>query len=215
MKIRLFAFLSISILCGWNAFPQNILETGRSFEFGPGKGKSFHIPLKPEWGVLTLRTRMKTTALVPGKDLGWMNGRIPMSFHGKDGKMVGGWPNVFGYEGTRDWTDCVRDYPIPEGAVKLDIGLHHFGTEGTVEFGPLTLSVKRNRALKPCNAPLPEGFLHAGGSQLVATATGGSRSCATAQWGEPSRRATISLSTAFSHGDQADLVRNPKSLVGK
>ena len=51
----------------------------------------------------------------------------------------------------------MRDYPIPQGAVRLDIGLHHFGTAGTVEFGPLTLSVKRNRALKPCNAPLPPG----------------------------------------------------------
>ena len=148
--------LALLVLCGWGALAQPVvLETHEPFTFEPGKGKSFHVPLKPEWGVLTLRTRMKTTGLVPGKDLGWMNGRIPMSFHGKDGKMVGGWPNVFGYEGTRDWTDCVRDYPIPEGAVKLNIGLHHFGTEGTVEFGPLTLSVKRNRALKPCNAPLP------------------------------------------------------------
>ena len=158
MENKLVFVLALLALCGWGASAQPVvLETHESFKFGPGKGKSFHIPLKPEWGVLTLRTRMKTTALVPGKDLGWMNGRIPMSFHGKDGKMVGGWPNVFGYEGTRDWTDCVRDYPIPEGAVKLNIGLNHFGTEGTVEFGPLTLSVKRNRALKPCNAPLPPG----------------------------------------------------------
>ena len=158
MENKLVFVLALLALCGWGASTQPVvLETHESFKFGPGKGKSFHIPLKPEWGVLTLRTRMKTTALVPGKDLGWMNGRIPMSFHGKDGKMMGGWPNVFGYEGTRDWMDCVRDYPIPEGAVKLNIGLNHFGTEGTVEFGPLTLSVKRNRALKPCNAPLPPG----------------------------------------------------------
>ena len=136
---------------------QNVLETGQSFSFGPGKGKIYRVAIKPEWGVLTLRARMKTTDLVPGKDSGWMNGRIPMSFHGKDGKMVGGWPNVFGYAGTHDWTDCVRDYPIPEGAVTLNIGLHNFGTAGTAEFGPMTLSVKRNRALKPCNAPLPVG----------------------------------------------------------
>ncbi|MBR1588767.1 MAG: hypothetical protein IJ658_10630, partial [Kiritimatiellae bacterium] len=157
MKIRLIAFLSVSLLCRSGAFSQNILETGRFFEFGPGQGKNYNVALKPEWGVLTLRARMRTTDLVPGKERGWMNGRIPMSFHGKDGKMVGGWPNVFGYEGTRDWTDCVRDFPIPEGAVRLNIGLNHFGTAGTAEFGPLTLSVKRNRALKPCNAPLPAG----------------------------------------------------------
>ena len=158
MKIQIPFIVLLIAFCGRSVPAQPVvLETRESFKFEPGKGKSFHIPLKPEWGVLTLRARMKTTNLVPGKELGWMNGRIPMSFHGKDGKMVGGWPNVFGFEGTRDWTDCVRDYPIPEGAVKLDIGLHHFGTEGTVEFGPMTLSVKRNRALKPCNAPLPAG----------------------------------------------------------
>ena len=157
MKMQVFSFLLGFFLCGGNIFAQNVLETGQAFSFGPGKGKSYHVAIRPEWGVLTLRARMKTTDLVPGKDSGWMNGRIPMSFHGKDGKMVGGWPNVFGYAGTHDWADCVRDYPIPEGAVTLNIGLHNFGTAGTAEFGPMTLSVKRNRALKPCNAPLPAG----------------------------------------------------------
>ena len=90
-----------------------VLATKEEMTFSAGKGKGFRVALKPEWGVLTLRTRMKTTDLVPGKDAGWMNGRIPMSFHGKDGKMVGGWPNVFGFAGTHDWTDCVRDFPIP------------------------------------------------------------------------------------------------------
>ena len=157
-----------------------LIETKEEMAFSAGKGKRFRVALKPEWGVLTLRTRMKTTDLVPGKDPGWMNGRIPMSFHGKDGKMVGGWPNVFGFAGTRDWTDCVRDFPIPEGAVALNLGLNNFGTAGTVEFGPMTLTVKRNRTTVPCNAPLPEGVL-SGGSQLVATAAGGSRSCTTEQ----------------------------------
>ena len=134
-----------------------VLATKEEMTFTAGKGKHFRVALKPEWGVLTLRTRMKTTDLVPGKDPGWMNGRIPMSFHGKDGKMVGGWPHVFGFEGTHDWTDCVRDFPIPEGAVTLSIGLNNFGTAGTVEFGPMTLTVKRNRTTAPCNAPPPEG----------------------------------------------------------
>ena len=134
-----------------------VLATKEEMAFSAGKGKRFRVALKPEWGVLTLCTRMKTTDLVPGKAAGWMNGRIPMSFHRKDGKMVGGWPHVFGYAGTRDWTDCVRDFPIPEGAETLNLGLNNFGTAGTVEFGPMTLTVKRNRTTAPCNAPLPEG----------------------------------------------------------
>ena len=154
MKVNSFVLVSfISLLaCG----AQEILNVRKSFSFGPGKGVSYNVPLRPEWGVLTLRTRMKTTGLVRGKE-GWMDGRIPMSFHRADGKMVGGWPNVFGFHGTTEWTDCVRDFPIPEGAVKLTFAQHNFGTEGVAEYGPLVLEVKRNRAKEPCNAPLPEG----------------------------------------------------------
>ena len=135
---------------------QTIFETGESFAFGPGKGKGFSVALKPEWGVITLRTKVKTTGLQRGKE-SWMNGRIPMSFHGKDGKMVGKWPPVFGFEGTHDWTDCQRDFMIPKGAARLNFGFNNFGVHGTAEYGPLTITVKRNRADAPCNAPLPEG----------------------------------------------------------
>ncbi len=135
---------------------QVVLETKKNLVFGPGKGKSYTVALKPEWGVLTLRTRVKTTGLVRGKD-GWMDGRLPMSFHDKTGRQVGGWPNVFGFTGTRDWTDCERNFPIPEGAVKLLISQHNFGSAGTAEYGPMTIAVKRNRATGPCNAALPEG----------------------------------------------------------
>ena len=87
MKVNSFVLVSfISLLaCG----AQEILNVRKSFSFGPGKGVSYNVPLRPEWGVLTLRTRMKTTGLVRGKE-GWMDGRIPMSFHRADGKMVGG-----------------------------------------------------------------------------------------------------------------------------
>ncbi len=121
-----------------------------------GVGKNFKIKLKPEWGVLTLKTKMKCENLEVG-EADWMTGRIPMSFHDAEGKQVGGWPNVFGIKGTCDWVDCQRDYVIPKGAVTLNIAFSHFGKSGTVSFGPTTLTVKRNRAEKPCNAPIPDG----------------------------------------------------------
>ncbi|MGN0852749.1 MAG: glycoside hydrolase family 2 TIM barrel-domain containing protein [Kiritimatiellia bacterium] len=152
---RMLAGILLSVSCGaWSMPP--VLATEQTQSFGPGKGKSYTVDLRPEWGVLTLRARMRTHEVVRGAE-GWMNGRIPMSFHRADGTMVGGWPNVFGFEGTRDWVDCVRDYAIPEGATSLRIALHNFGVAGTAEYGPLTLSVKRNRVREPANAPLPEG----------------------------------------------------------
>ena len=139
------------------AHAQMILDTGaKTAVFAPGKGADYTVALKPEWGVLTLRARVKTTDLVRGRE-SWMNGRVPMSFHDRTGRRVGAWPNVFSFEGTCDWTDCVRDFPIPEGAVTLRVGTRNFGTSGTAAFGPLTLAVKRDRAVRPCNAPLPAG----------------------------------------------------------
>ena len=155
MKILLSTLLTLTLAVSTSA-GERLLDTKTTVTLTPDQHRNYAIPLKPEWGALTLRGRMRTTDLVRGKE-GWMNGRVPMSFHDKTGARVGAWPNVFGFEGTRDWTDCARDYPIPEGAVKLNIGLSHFGISGTVEYAPFTLEVKRNRATTPCNAPLPEG----------------------------------------------------------
>jgi len=124
--------------------------------FGPGKGRSTRIPLQPDWAVLRLRTQMRTENLDVGRD-SWMNGRIPMSFHGSDGKMVGAWPNVFGFSGTTPWTVCERDFPIPRGATELRISQSHLGVSGTVSYRPISLTVARKRVLKPENVSVPAG----------------------------------------------------------
>ena len=98
MKTGILVGWALALVCAVGA--QVVLDTGAQTQaFGPGKGRGYTVALRPEWGVLTLRTRMKTTDLVRGRE-GWMNGRIPMSFHDKTGKRVGPWPNVFGFEGT-------------------------------------------------------------------------------------------------------------------
>ena len=96
MKTGILVGWALVLVCAVGA--QVVLDTGAQTQaFGPGKGRGYTVALRPEWGVLTLRTRMKTTDLVRGRE-GWMNGRIPMSFHDKTGKRVGPWPNVFGFE---------------------------------------------------------------------------------------------------------------------
>ena len=60
MKMQVIHFLLGCFLCGGNILAQNVLETGQSFSFGPRKGKSYRVAIRPEWGVLTLRARMKT-----------------------------------------------------------------------------------------------------------------------------------------------------------
>lgn len=119
-----------------------------------GSGVSQKISLKPEMGELTLRFWMKTTDVRAG-DQSWKTGRLAMSFRSKQNKQVGGWPDVFGYVGTNDWTYCERKYRIPLDAVLLDFSCSHFASGGTVEFRDVTFTVSARRALKPENAECP------------------------------------------------------------
>lgn len=128
----------------------------REWTFGPGKGENASIVLPANAGVIRVKTRMRTDGLVGGKE-DWMNGRLAMSFHDAAGKQVGGWPNVFGFSGDTPWTDCERDYVVPAGAVKLNISERHFGTAGKVTFAPVSVTLVRNRPLRPENAPVPAG----------------------------------------------------------
>ena len=61
-----------------------LLDSGEPRSFGPGHSKSWDVALKPEWGVITVKTRMKTDGVVCGKE-NWMTARVPMSFHDATG----------------------------------------------------------------------------------------------------------------------------------
>ncbi len=148
------AVASVSLV--FAACGEVLLDSGEPRSFEPGRSKFWDVALKPEWGVITVKTRMKTDGVVCGKE-SWMTARVPMSFHDATGKQVGGWPHVFGFVGTHDWIDCERDYKVPEGATRLRISTSNLGAAGTAEFDRLTVSLKRLRAPEPCNAPLPEG----------------------------------------------------------
>ena len=133
-----------------------VFDSGETKTFEAGRNKGWKVKLDPEWAVLTVKTRIKPTDVVVGKE-SWMNARVPMSFHDANGKQVGGWPRVFGFEGTHDWIDCERDFAIPDGAVVLNISQGNYGQSGTAEFAPIVVSLKRRHAKGMCNAPLPEG----------------------------------------------------------
>ncbi|MCL1920091.1 MAG: hypothetical protein FWG50_03285 [Kiritimatiellaeota bacterium] len=123
---------------------------------GAGAQVDFLIPLKPEWGQLKLATQMKVTGVALGKE-SWNTGRLTMCFMDDAGQRVGAWPDVFGFIGTTDWQPCERLYAIPKGATRLSIAPSNLGASGMVEFRALSLKVSRVRAMRPANAPLPDG----------------------------------------------------------
>lgn len=112
------------------------------------------LPLKPEYGRLRLDFWMKTTSVVYGPE-GWHTARLPMAFYDKDGKQVGGWPNVFGWCGSTNWRHCKRTYIIPENAVELRFSAALYGVSGTVEFKNITFTVIGEQSAKPGNVPCP------------------------------------------------------------
>jgi hypothetical protein len=123
---------------------------------GAGATSAQRVELKPEWWMLRLTLRMKSTDVVLGDD-SWKNARLAMSFHAADGTRVGNWPNVFNAVGSTEWTVCDREYGVPRGAVYLSLNPANFGTGGSVEFDDLCLVVTKERALTKTDAALPEG----------------------------------------------------------
>ena len=65
-----------------------VFDSGKPRSFEAGQSKGWKVKLDPEWAVLTVKTRVKPTDVVVGKD-NWMNARVPMSFHDADGKVAG------------------------------------------------------------------------------------------------------------------------------
>ena len=185
-------------LCNMSALPlcaaQVVLDSGKPYSFAPGQRRGWDIDIHPDWAVLTVKTRMRATDIVCGK-LSWMNGRTAMSFRDKDDKLVGGWPSVFGFDGTTHWQDCERDYRIPEGAVKFKVSLGNWGVSGMADFESFTVSVKRLKTTGPGDAPLPDGApldsWSLDGAQHRKTATR-ERWCLNGLWGvRPSLKADV------------------------
>lgn len=93
----------------------------------------FEIPVSPDMKFLRVRTRMRTTGVVPDK-AGWQNARLAMRFHDRNWKPVGEWPKVFEGKGTSGWVECDRFYSVPPAAARLSLAPANFGTAGKVEF---------------------------------------------------------------------------------
>ena len=132
-----------------------------------GQGRYLHIKgrenlghkvsIKPDYGRLKLSMKMKVVGVELGKE-SWETGRLTMSFHDASGKMVGGWPDVFGFIGTTEWLDCEREYAVPKGAIELRFSACNLGKSGDVFFRDLSLKVSRVRAMAPSDLPVPEGY---------------------------------------------------------
>ena len=145
--------LALASFADGNLLPER-LRFAKETTYAAGKGASATLDIKPEWGVLTLEVEMKTKDVVLG-DLSWKTARVPMEFRDSANRHLNPWPNVIGEVGTMEWRKYKRDFLIPKGAAKLNIGFSQMGSKGTVSFRNASLVVKRNRHDKPCNADLP------------------------------------------------------------
>lgn len=139
---------------------------------GANRQQNFDLPIAPDTRFLRIRTRMRTSGVVPGK-ANWQNARLAMRFHGKDWKPVGEWPEVFNGKGDSDWIVCDRLYPVPAGAARLLLGPANFGSAGKVEFFDLSVEPlsppekSSNLVASPAFAMLKSGKMPAGMSLAV------------------------------------------------
>ena len=116
----------------------------------------FEIPVSSEMKFLRIRTRMRTSGVIPDK-AGWQNARLAMRFHDRNWKPVGKWPEVFEGKGSSGWIECDRIYPIPHTAARLSLAPANFGTAGKVEFFNLKVEVFSNHDDLDLDAAPPNG----------------------------------------------------------
>ncbi len=114
----------------------------------------YTVYITPELRRLHLSAELRPDALVPGRE-DWRNGRLALRFFGRDGKQIGGWPEVFGVSGTHPARLCRRVYEVPPGAETLLVEPSHFGSSGTMEFRNLELVPAPANLLL---APNPDGI---------------------------------------------------------
>ncbi len=144
---------------GWTRKPQFSLlheGTNRWLAINAKGGEEREITLDPDWAALLVSCRMRTTAVVSGKQI-WEDARLTLSFVDASGQRTGNWPEVFHGSGTSDWVHHKREYEIPPGATTLRLGPHMLGLSGRVEFDDIAVSVSRKRPPRT-DLPAPDGI---------------------------------------------------------
>ena len=133
-------------------------ENGNSWLVADGGNTSTsrQVPIKPEYYKLKMTARMRVTDVELGAQ-SWNTARLAMSFHDKDGKRVGAWPDVIHALGTSDWVNYEKEYEVPAGAESLHVNPGNLGKSGKVEFDDITFTVIKTRATSPVDAKLPAG----------------------------------------------------------
>lgn len=117
---------------------------------------SQRIPMGNRYWKIHLSCLVKVTGVKQGAE-GWHDARVAMSFHGADGKMVGGWPDVLHFTGTmKDWERHERYYVVPEGAAYLDLSCSMFSATGKVEWDEVSLRLLKYKPVVE-DVSLPSG----------------------------------------------------------
>jgi len=105
----------------------------------PNAGADLALVLPVGCRVLRLDGQVRVQDVRGGAE-DWQTGRITVEFlDGKDGP-VGGWPRQHGFLGTSGWQTVSCVYQVPEGAVKVRVGLVNLGVSGEVLFRDMSLA---------------------------------------------------------------------------
>jgi beta-galactosidase len=124
------------------------------------------VPIDPSWKRLAVRVRMRATKLAIGEQ-SWNDARVAFQFLGKDGKMVGTWPDVPRLQKDSDWVSLETTNDVPAGAVSVQLTPALLGAAGRVDFddltiaagtGPVAAPVVQKPVAAPADAKLPEAM---------------------------------------------------------
>ena len=99
------------------------------------------IPLEGKSGTLTVSMRARATNLVVGTEAVWHAPRLNVFFTLADGsRKHNGTPLID--KNLTDWTTFTGDFPIPEGATKVEIGVQGVGWTGTFDLDDVVVTLK-------------------------------------------------------------------------
>jgi hypothetical protein len=163
------------------------LKEGKGFIIIDGGNRQVRLPIAipPTAKFIRIRMRMRISEIIPGeKD--WQDARLAMRFYNSDWKSVGSWPNIFRGRGTREWFDCDRLYPVPEGAAQLLLEPANFGKSGKVEFSHLNVEAVTDPESIDRDVTLPAGLINEQNSSMknawVSSTSSRKRICLNGLW---------------------------------
>lgn len=88
---------------------------------------------------LTIKSKIMTESVVPGREP-WEMARVTTLFYDKDGKQVGGWPELGRWSGNTAWALKINTISVPQDAKYLQVDVQLGNCTGTIWAGRISVS---------------------------------------------------------------------------